>query len=260
MSKINIKKINKVIAAYDSTREKLIDCGDIEQFKKTYSKKFDIQNQNTGSYWDDIFIEEKTLAFQSPMTKDKIKTIAENLSKKPISILDIGIGQGFLEEILMVNNRNYKIYGIDISPHSIKRAKQLFKGKFTVGDVTSLERYYPKNSFNTVVALELFEHINPSQLFKLYQNIHSLLKKNGKLILSIPINEHLDKMVSNPSAHVRNYMPKIIKAELEQNNFVIEKEYYFSAFNSKYLLKKLVSKILDRWEKNSMVVIARKAD
>lgn len=258
MTKINIKKINRELVASDSAREKLIDNGDIEQFKKTYTKNFDIQNLNTGSYWDDIFLDEKTLAYQSPMTKDKIKTIAKNFSEKNITILDIGIGQGFLEELLIANNNGYTIHGIDISPHSIKRAKQLFKGKFIVGDVTRLGRYYPKSSFNTIVALELFEHINPSQLFKLYQHIHDLLKKNGQLILSIPINEHLDTMASNPSAHVRNYSPKIIKTELELSNFSIEKEYYFSAFNSNYLIKKLIAKILDRWEKNSMVIIARK--
>lgn len=51
----------------------------------------------------------------------------------------------------------------------------------------------PKNSFNLVMATELLEHCqNP---FKVINNIHSALKKNGTAIVSMPslYNDHSEK-------------------------------------------------------------------
>jgi SAM-dependent methyltransferase len=254
-----IRAINLKIKKLDNKRDALIKRAALLEFQKTYSIKYDIKNLNTGKYWDDIFYNEGDLSQQSSMTKDKIRKIANVIPLKSLRILDLGIGQGFLEEILVKRNVNYKLEGIDISPIAIKRAKKLFNGKFIVGDVLDINKYYKKNGFDYAVALELLEHISPSQLFPFYKKIKNVLKDSGKFILSIPINENLHLMDTNPSAHVRDYSFDIIKTELELNGFKVEKYIYLSAFNKFYKLKKIISKIFkSRWEANSLIIVASK--
>jgi len=258
MVKTNLNKINREIVRIDKFRDELLKRGAMNEYKKTYTKGYDIPNLNTGMYWDEIFIEEGNFSSQSPMTKDKIRIIAKLITDKYKTILDVGIGQGFLEEILIARKANYSIKGIDISTHAIRRARKLFRGKFIVGNVLNLDKYYAKETVDLAISLEVLEHINPSQLFKLYKMIHGILKANGRFILSIPINEGLEKMGSNPSAHVRDYTPQIIESELHLNGFVIEKQIFLYAFNSFYSIKKLVSKFIRQWKPNSMIIVARK--
>lgn len=258
MVKTNFHKINRQIVKIDKLRTKLLKKGAINDYKKTYSREYDMPNLNTGIYWDKIFMDESNLSTQSPMTKDKIKTIANLITKKDKTILDVGIGQGYLEEIISKRTTRHSLKGIDISAHAIQRAKKLFRGKFIVGNVLNLNKYYGEKTADLIVSLEVVEHINPSQLFKLYKMIHEILKENGSLIISIPINERLEKMGSNPSAHVRDYTPLIIENELCLNGFKIEKKIFLYAFGSFYSIKKLLSKYIQRWKPNSMIIVARK--
>ncbi len=95
----------------------------------------EISNLNSGKFWDKIFESNPTLKDQDVMTKEKINIILSFLPREGLKILDLGIGQGYLEEKLKVKKLNYKIYGIDISSTSIKRAKRIFKGEFKLGNV-----------------------------------------------------------------------------------------------------------------------------
>jgi cyclopropane fatty-acyl-phospholipid synthase-like methyltransferase len=254
------KYINQLITKYDNKRQKFLEKKDYKSFRKTYSKSFDIKNENTDSYWSVLFGAKSDLKKQSPMTKEKIKIISNLIPQKPIEILDLGIGQGFVEELLVKQYKNYSLNGIDISRTSIKRAKQLFNGSFLHENVLNIDKHYQANSFDVILAIELLEHISPSRLFAFYKKIFSLLRKNGRFILSIPINEHLEFMDSNPSAHVRSYTFKIIEKELNLNGFIVEQKKYLYAFNKRYHIKTILSKLLkNRWEPNSLVIVAKKA-
>ena len=135
-----------------------------------------------------------------------------------------------------------------------------FKGIFLEADLLNLNRLFKPNFFDVILAIEVLEHISPSKLFKLYADIHKLLKTNGKFIITVPINEGLEKMRTNPSAHVRDYSSSIIKKELELNGFTIENTFELFAFSKFYPMKQLLSKIFkNRWKPNSLIVIAAKA-
>lgn len=258
---IKIKKINSVIVRIDKLRARLIRDENLEGFLSTYTPTNDVKNFNTGTYWSQIFQNTGGIFSQSPMTQDKISTLANCIPHTPISILDLGIGQAFLEELLIKRNVNYKLEGIDISPLAIERAKKRFKGKYIVGDVLKIGKFYKKNSFDVIAAIELLEHISPSGLFAFYKQIYDILKKDGRFILSIPINENLQLMNTNPSAHVRDYTLPIIKIELETNGFMIEKKSFLFAFNKNYLIKKFLARIwINRWKPNCLIIIAKKSN
>lgn len=256
-----IRKINSKIVLNDKKRNNYLKLGDNNSFLKTYSKKFDTKNLNTAKYWDQIFSISGKLKDQSPMTQDKINWIANQIDYKKLSILDLGIGDAYIEELLSKRIIKYKYSGIDISETSIDKAKQIYKGEFILSDVLNVEQQFVDKKFDVILAIELLEHISVSKIFSLYRQIYTLLNSNGKFILSIPINERLDRQYTNPSAHVRDYSYNIIKAELSLNGFKILKLNYLYAFNKYYRLKKLLSKIfMSRWHPNSLIIVARKVE
>lgn len=236
-------------------------AGLTDEFLDTYKyREVKIRkNNNTSKFWDGKFAKPESIDSQDQMTKEKITKIISILPKQDINILDLGIGQGFLEQKMMEYGRSDKLFGIDISPISIKRAAKNFSGEFRVGDVLGIEKYYPKNYFDVIVAIELIEHMYPKNILTFYRKVHKLLKPEGILVISTPLNENLRNMATNPSEHVREYTPEILSLELSLSMFKITSRYFLYAFKRQYTLKKLISKILkSRWKPNSIVIVARK--
>ncbi|MBI4092137.1 MAG: class I SAM-dependent methyltransferase [Candidatus Levybacteria bacterium] len=193
------------------------------------------------------------------MTKDKINIIIEFLPKENSKILDLGIGQGYLEQRLQEIGGNYELYGIDISEKAIIRLKEKFKGKFKNCDVLKIKNYYKKGYFDAIVAIELIEHVSPRKIFRFYKDIRSLLKPAGIFILSTPLNENLRLMKENPSSHVREYTEPIIVAELKLSGFKVLEKRYFFAFKKLYSIKKILTKLFPgRWKPNNIVIVAKK--
>lgn len=254
-----LNSIGLKIRNNDKKRVTLLRKGRIAEFLQTYTKNYDIENLNTGKYWDNIFSESENLSHQSPMTKDKIRLIANAIPSRNLSILDLGIGDGFVEELLEDRSVNYKLFGLDISYVSIEKMQKKYRGRFVLGNVLEAKRIFKNQNFDIILAIELLEHISVSKLFFLYGQIYSLLKNDGKFIFSIPINENLHLMDKNPSAHVRDYTYEIINAELIQNGFEIKKSYSLYAFRKMYKLKKLLTYFFRRrWKPNSLIIVAKK--
>lgn len=233
--------------------------GDTALFKSLYKSNYaEIKNINSGKFWNEHFDSELTLKDQDEMTQEKIHKIKSIIPNSKIKILDLGFGQGYIEELLS-KNKSYELYGIDISSTAVKRAKKKFKGNFITGDISEVQKIYKKNSFDVILALELIEHISPRKIFNFYNTLNTLLKPNGILIVSTPLNENLRHKKSNPSGHVRDYQPAVIKMEQELSGFKVIESYTFYAFQKNYKLKKFLARIFpNHWKPNNIVVKARK--
>ncbi|HVT01667.1 MAG TPA: class I SAM-dependent methyltransferase [Patescibacteria group bacterium] len=244
----------------EELRDKFVQEGKLEDFKKTYSYSYpEIKNTNTGNFWDDKFDSPENLTDQDGMTREKIDFLISLLPKKKVKILDLGIGQGYVEQRLKQRGINHEIYGIDISENSIRRSAENFKGNFLVGDILKINKFYKKDFFDVVIAIEVIEHVSPKDTLNLFKQINSLLKKNGNFIISTPINEGLEKININPSAHVRAYTIPILKAEFEVSGFRIKTIKTFYAFKSFYEIKKILARIFrNRWQPNNVVILGRK--
>lgn len=247
--------------AVEEYRNDLAEKHDIKLFKTTYTSLYpQLKNINTGGFWDKIFASNPTYKDQDMMTKEKIDTVISFLPPKRSIILDLGIGQGYLEERLSEKKLDYKIYGIDISPISIKKSKSMFNGKFKLGDVLDMDKHYKSNFFDAIVALELIEHIPPSKIFSFYTKVRKLLKKNGTFIITTPLNEGLENMKENPSGHVREYAIPILKTELTIAGFAVKKIKTFYAFKTMYRFKKLLTKLnKKRWKPNNVAILCVKS-
>ena len=63
------------------------------------------------------------------------------------------------------------------------------------GDANNLDEYFGKGTFDTIIALELIEHLhNP---IKFINDCHKLLKTNGLLILSTPTPYYYRTLIGN---------------------------------------------------------------
>lgn len=238
-------------------RNALAVIGDKDNLKRQYSRALpEIKNLNTSRFWDNKLRENKSLLQQDGMTKDRIRIVASSLPKNAKKILDIGAGHGFLEEYLTseLRHRKLAIYANDFSRESIKYLKRKYSGTFDVQSIYKLK--YPENFFDVIFILEVLEHIPPSKILKVLGSIKSLLKKRGTIIVSVPTNEGLERMKTNPSGHVRAYTVPIIKAELEITGFTIKKIKTLYAFSSNYRAKKVLAKFVRKWKPNNIIIQA----
>lgn len=243
-------------------REKFVKEGNLNEFLKLYKQRnLGIKDNNTGEFWDYLNQTSNFSKFKNPMANHRIK-IVSRIIRKNKKILDIGFGPASIEEILNKRKKKVDLVGIDISPLSVESAKRKFKNwTFKVGNILSIP--FGQNIFDYVLTLEILEHIKPFYLFKALDEIKRVLKKDGFLIVSVPLNENIEQMLlngENPNSHLREYTPLILKTELTISNFeiLIEKKLY--AFHKNYSLKSfLTNNFLTNYRKpNNIILVARK--
>lgn len=239
-------------------RDTLAKTNRYKDLKKLYSKKLPtIPNLNTPLFWDKRNSERINMRKENPMSFDKYTKVSKKLPKNK-AILNIGAGSGNLEEHYFSKSTTSQWYGTDISPKSISKLKAKYPyAHFKKCPVTKLA--FKNKMFEFVTILDVLEHIPPSQLFKSLSEIKRVLKKGGKLIISVPLNEGLEEMVEkgrNPNAHVRIYTPDILEAELSIAGLdILEKEYLY-AFGKHYHAKTvIVKRILKSYREPNLVIV-----
>ncbi len=141
-------------------------------------------------------------------------------------VLDLGCGDGLF--LNMLKNKGIKGIGIEVSEIAIKKArtKELNVRQF---NFTTNKLPFPDNSFETVVLLDVLEHLyQPTRVLK---EVHRVSKRN--LLISVPnfnslparIQMLLGKIPENNKhrqGHVYWMSYSIIKDLLEESSFSIE--------------------------------------
>jgi ubiquinone/menaquinone biosynthesis C-methylase UbiE len=113
------------------------------------------------------------------MQQQRVDTIKSLLPKKG-KILIVGCGSGY--DMSVINNE-MDGYGVDISKEAVKKSRVNFpQHKYQVSSATKLP--FENNLFDVVVCSEVIEHVpNRDKAFK---EIHRVLKKGGKFIVTTP--------------------------------------------------------------------------
>src|SRR3972149_1210800 len=97
-SQVGTSEIPKNPFVVEDLRDKLALKKDYKNFKKTYSSKYpEIKAVNTNVFWNEKFKEPQNYDSLDLMTKEKIDTIISFLPNRKTRILDLGVGQGYLE-------------------------------------------------------------------------------------------------------------------------------------------------------------------
>jgi len=177
-----------------------------------------------------------------------IKTSVLKLIGSGKKVLDLGCGDGlFSKEIAKLNN---EVYGIDVSPLAIEKAKQQENPKlklhFQIQDIFKLE--FKDNFFDTVIGLDLIEHLHPNQVKNHLKEVFRVLKPQGFYLIWTP-----PKSLGPTSLglHLKEYFPKEIGDLLRSFEFKVTLyEARFMLWGPVFsFLPFSLSFIVDLWEK-----------
>jgi len=147
-----------------------------------------------------------------------IKRNSSTSNSKP-KVLNIGVGNGYLEEVLIA--AGYDVFCLDPSESAIaKIGDKLGIGKEScrVGGVESIP--FDSGSFDFVVMSEVIEHLEDDVLHKGLEEVRRVLRESGTLLGTVPCNEDLTRETFRcPSCmqsfhrvgHVTSYLPKDMK-------------------------------------------------
>jgi len=219
-----------------------------------------IKNPNTPELWDKLLFQKNKKLLGSPIYQDKLRKILSFLKSKNGKFLDIGFGAGNLEEFIIKNNLALDIYGIDISPRAVSTAKSRLEGNYYV---SSVEKLPFKNSiFNIVVMADVMEHIEKEKSVHVLAEVRRVMKKGGWLVISVPLNEGLARLVTmeeNENRHMREFTSEMLRNELRESGFVADKMNYLYAFKKYYRIKTFVASLIPGFrEPNLLITYARK--
>ena len=102
-------------------------------------------------------------------------------NSKGLRVLEVGCGDGFVLKAL--ESKGTELYGIDISPKRVERAKRLVPSA-KVYEVNAETLPFENNCFNVTVCSEALEHIENPQ--KAVEEMIRVTKEPGDMIISVP--------------------------------------------------------------------------
>jgi ubiquinone/menaquinone biosynthesis C-methylase UbiE len=151
---------------------------------------------------------------------NRLNFIVKKLPKiQGLKILDAGCGEGHLSEKLVNSNRGYKVYGTDLYPLALEKAKKRCpKAKFLKQNLNKIE--FDDNYFDIVICSGVIEHIRGYK--ESIKEMKRVTKNNGLLIISIP-NEPLwtftrfilGRKPAKIPDHINTFTPKKLKKEVK---------------------------------------------
>jgi SAM-dependent methyltransferase len=149
-------------------------------------------------------------------------------------ILEIGSGIGNISKFLLEGNNDVTLS--DINTEYCKYLSEHFKDSRSLISVehidladTDFEKNYPdlQNSFDTVFALNVIEHIENDELS--IQNCRKLLKAGGNLVILVPSYQWLYCRFDKELGHFRRYNRKSLLMLIESNGFNVIDLFNFNA-------------------------------
>ena len=146
------------------------------------------------------------------------KTIKKNVSNK-LKILDFGSGSGTNIKIL---NKFGTVYVYEKN----KQMREYLKKKFKIDKKITIINNLKKNKFDLILAADVIEHIKNDHL--IIRTLNQILKKGGKLIITVPAFQFLYSKKDKVLRHYRRYTIYGLKKKL--NEFKILKISYFNFF------------------------------
>ena len=144
--------------------------------------------------------------------------LLKNLNNKKIKILDYGCGVGVNVEMLSKFGQ-LSIYDNNIN--ALKFIKKNYKKKkFKI-----LNNLNSKTKYDLILALDVIEHIENDK--KIIKFLHKKIKKNGKILITVPAYNYLFTSKDKVLHHKRRYTKKTL-SKILLNHFKTLKFSYFN--------------------------------
>ncbi len=132
-------------------------------------------------------------------------------------ILEVGCGIGNFTNFL---KKYGNVWVIDINENYLKQSADP-DIKIGLGDIEKGEYFFTKQKFDTIVCLNVLEHIKDDK--RALKNMQELLKTDGHLILLVPAYDFLFGEIDKSIGHFRRYDKNQLKSLLNDMDFKIIK-------------------------------------
>jgi len=167
-----------------------------------------------------------------------IKLISWSGGRPDSKILDAGCGGGLL--ISLLREKGFRdVFGIDLSEMMVSLCQE--RGIIDVSHQDCLETTFSKDMFDIIIAADVLEHLeDDSVALKEWKRI---LKKNGRLIITVPAFKSLWSSHDEICHHYRRYSKSNLIQVLNSAGFSVDRISYwnFSLFVPVYLMRVLQS-------------------
>jgi len=164
---LSMENSNGRIEAYKS----LIDIENLKNKKSVNDESLLAGTEKSSDYYDDIYSRKYNTRRYQPIYKAVVKSISQNGTK----VLELGCGTGDLAVMIEKIGKPYS--GFDFSRNAIKVAKKRGAKNVFRGNIYDPIRY--SGDYNTVIGLEVFEHIDDIDAL-------ALIPIGKRVIISVP--------------------------------------------------------------------------
>ena len=159
-----------------------------------------------------------------------VDTITEHMYQavRPMlgeKILEIGAGTGNMTTFLL---RHGEVVATDINEVGLERLRVRFgnRGNLKVHTWDASEAYPDKGSFDTIVCMNVLEHIENDRAA--LDNMMAVLKPGGRLVLLVPQGMWLYGPFDAKIGHFRRYTYENLKNLLGEQGFDVHQQFYFN--------------------------------
>lgn len=150
--------------------------------------------------------------------------------KSGMTILNIGVGRGGLESILV--KKGVVVNCLDPSEETIDRLRKQYDLGVRAQVGFSQNMPFKDSEFDVVIMSEVLEHLTDDVLHSTFGEVRRVLKPNGFFIGTVPANERLiDNQVVCPHCgesfhrwgHVQSFSLSLLSGALSSNNFTVQR-------------------------------------
>ncbi len=149
------------------------------------------------------------------------------------NVLDYGCGSGHLLQ-QMIKENGVDFYGLDFSADSIKATQQKLQHNSNLKQlvlVSKLPSILHSDFFDTVTVIETLEHLQDDTLHATMNELHRILKNNGRIFITTPFNENLESCLDfcpfcnsefHHMQHMQTFTVESLTALAMQHGFAVE--------------------------------------
>jgi len=161
----------------------------------------------------------------------RLRFLAER-SAPQSRILNIGVGSGYLEELLV--RRGVEVYSLDPSAESIGRLQDTLGMGSRARQGYSQDIPFEAGYFDTVIMTEVLEHLSTAIIHPTLDEVRRVLKPGGELTGTVPYREDLKaNEVMCPHClktfhrwgHERRFDAESLTALFGEHGFLMERAY-----------------------------------
>ena len=136
--------------------------------------------------WDSLYCSgaEKEWGVVNEHIPEIVQLLARRGAK---TVLDLGCGSG--RHVVYLAERGFQVFGIDLSPEGIQKAKQLLVQRSLPAKLKVESIYrplpYPDSFFDAVISIHTFHHARIEDIRKAISELQRILKPDGILFITV---------------------------------------------------------------------------